>query len=198
MGEAAEAMGRHRQVHCFQCNLFMLTGAGHKVCPGKPSILLEAMDEIIVKVRNKTGIELPAYATPEAAGMDVHACKEKDIVIEPMGRQLIPTGLQLEMPAGYECQIRPRSGLALHYGITVLNTPGTVDADSRAEIGVVLINLSDKPFVVHHGDRICQMVFKKCVRVRWSVTEKLDHTKREFDSFGGSGLTAEDLKNDGL
>lgn len=146
------------------------------------------MKKLVVKVLNQSGLPLPSYTSDEAAGMDVHAFLESDLVIEPLGRALIPTGLRLQIPKGYECQIRPRSGLALNHGITVLNTPGTVDADSRAEIGVVLINLSDKPFTVHHGDRICQMVFKKCERVIWEETERLDRTKREDGSFGDSGL----------
>lgn len=146
------------------------------------------MEKITVKVRNTSGNPIPAYATPEAAGLDVHACLSADLTIPPLGRALVPTGLRMEIPGGYECQIRPRSGLALHHGITVLNTPGTVDADSRAEIGVILINLSQEPFTVHHGDRICQMVFKACVRVEWEETSRLDRTKRENNSFGGSGL----------
>lgn len=147
------------------------------------------MEKITVKVVNKSGLPLPAYVSPGAAGMDVHACLDKDVVIGPMQRALIPTGLELEPPQGYECQIRPRSGLALHHGITALNTPGTVDADSRAEVGVVLINLSDQPFTVHHGDRICQMVFKKCEKVEWQEAESLDKTWRGTRSFGASGLT---------
>lgn len=146
------------------------------------------MEKLVVKVVNKSGLELPAYATPEAAGMDVHACVEKDVVIPPLGLALIPTGLKLQMPRGYECQIRPRSGLALNHGVTVLNTPGTIDADSRGEIGVVLVNLSSEPFTVRHGDRVCQMLFKKCERVEWLEVKRLDHTKRENGSFGDSGL----------
>lgn len=146
------------------------------------------MDKVKVKVIGKPGSQLPAYETPEAAGMDVCAYLDHDVVIPPLGRVLIPTGLRLEIPRGNECQIRPRSGLALRHGITVLNTPGTVDADSRAEIGVVLINLSSEPFTVHHGDRICQMVFKKCERVEWEEVKELDHTKRGDGSWGDSGL----------
>lgn len=146
------------------------------------------MEKLIVKVVNEAGVELPAYATPGAAGMDVHAWLEEEVIIPPLGRRLIPTGLRIEMPQGYECQIRPRSGLALKHGITVLNTPGTIDADSRAKIGVVLINLSDEPFTVRHGDRICQMVFKKCERVEWRQTRDLDCTLREDGSFGDTGL----------
>lgn len=146
------------------------------------------MDRITVKVINGSKNPLPAYGSPEAAGMDVHACLDKDVTIAPLQRALIPTGLRMEIPRGHECQIRPRSGLALNHGITVLNTPGTVDADSRAEIGVVLINLSSEPFTVHNGDRICQMVFKKCERVDWQQVDELDKTKREDGSFGASGL----------
>lgn len=146
------------------------------------------MEKIRVKTTNKKNMKLPAYATDEAAGMDVHACLDEDIVIEPMQRKLIPTGLRMQIPRGYECQIRPRSGLALNHGITVLNTPGTIDADSRSEIGVILINLSDQPFTVHHGDRICQMVFKSCVKVEWEPVKEIDRTKRENGSFGASGL----------
>lgn len=146
------------------------------------------MDELTVKVINKSGQPLPTYGSPEAAGMDVHAFLTEDITIPPLGRALIPTGLRMQIPHGHECQIRPRSGLAINHGITVLNTPGTVDADSRAEIGVILINLSDKPFIVHNGDRICQMVFKPCERVKWEEVREIDRTKREDGSFGASGL----------
>lgn len=146
------------------------------------------MDKIIVKVINESGLPLPAYETSEAAGMDVRASLKQDVIIQPMERALIPTGLRMQMPRDYECQIRPRSGLALNHGITVLNTPGTIDADSRAEIGVILINLSNQPFTVHHGDRICQMLFKKCERAQWEEVKELDRTKREDGSFGKSGL----------
>lgn len=146
------------------------------------------MDKIVVKVINTSGLPLPAYETTEAAGMDVCAALEKDMVLKPMERALVPTGLRMEMPRGHECQVRPRSGLALNHGITVLNTPGTIDADSRAEIGIVLINLSNEPFTIHHGDRICQLVFKKCERAEWEEVKELDKTKREDGSFGASGL----------
>lgn len=146
------------------------------------------MEDLTVKIIAKKNIKLPAYATPEAAGMDVHACLEEDVIIGPMERKLIPTGLKMQIPRGFECQLRPRSGLALDNGITVLNTPGTIDADSRAEIGVILINLSNTPFTVHPGDRICQMVFKSCIRVHWEKVEEIDRTKREDGSFGKSGI----------
>ncbi|MBD5641300.1 MAG: dUTP diphosphatase [Desulfovibrio sp.] len=141
-----------------------------------------------VKVKTEAGVTLPAYETTEAAGMDVCAYLKQDVIIQPLGRALIPTGIRMEIPRGHECQVRPRSGLALNHGITVLNTPGTIDADSRAEIGIVLINLSDKAFTVRNGDRICQLVFKKCERARWEKVSELDRTRREDGSFGKSGL----------
>lgn len=150
---------------------------------GKP------IDKITVKITNASNNSLPARTSPMAAGMDVHAWLDKPLTIPPFCRVLVPTGLTLEMPSGYECQIRPRSGLALHHGITVLNTPGTIDADSRSEIGVILINLSTEPFTLHPGDRFCQMVFKSCVEVEWEESKTLDRTKREDNSFGGSGLS---------
>lgn len=146
------------------------------------------MNYIKVKVINRSGNPLPIYETAGAAGMDVHAFLEKDIVLKPFERVLVPTGLRMEMPPGHECQIRPRSGLALNHGITVLNTPGTVDADSRAEIGIILINLSNEAFTIHNGDRVCQMVFKQCERVQWEETDELTKTSREDGSFGDSGL----------
>lgn len=152
------------------------------------------MERITVKVVNHSGMELPAPTSPSAAGMDVRACLDAPVTIAPGKRALIPTGLRMQIPRGYECQIRPRSGLALNHGITVLNTPGTVDSDSRAEIGVVLINLSDEPFTVRHGDRICQMVFKTCMEVEWEPVSEIDRTKRGDNSFGGSGLEGVDAE----
>lgn len=146
------------------------------------------MEKLKVKVVDRENITMPNYATDEAAGMDVHACLTKPVTIAPMARALIPTGLRMQIPRGYECQIRPRSGLALNHGITVLNSPGTIDADSRAELSVILINLSSEPFTIRHGDRIAQMVFKPCVRVEWDKTREIDVTKREDNSFGQSGL----------
>lgn len=146
------------------------------------------MEKLKVKVVDKYGMVLPNYATDEAAGMDVHACLEAPMTIQPGERKLVPTGLRMQIPAGYECQIRPRSGMALNHGITVLNTPGTIDADSRAELGVILVNLSDQPFTISHGDRIAQMVFKSCVRVEWEKVKEIDRTKRGDNSFGQTGL----------
>ena len=127
---------------------------------------------------------MPEYATPESAGMDVRAFLNEPIVLKPLERALIPTGLYLQLPAGHECQIRPRSGLALKHGITLVNTPGTVDADYRGEIGVILINLSNEPFTVNDGERICQMVITNYTHVEWEAVERLDETERGDGGFG--------------
>ncbi len=131
---------------------------------------------------------MPEYATPESAGMDVRAFLNEPIVLKPLERALIPTGLYLQLPAGHECQIRPRSGLALKHGITLVNTPGTVDADYRGEIGVILINLSNEPFTVNDGERICQMVITNYTHVEWEAVERLDETERGDGGFGHSGV----------
>ncbi|MDE5923297.1 MAG: dUTP diphosphatase [Muribaculum sp.] len=141
-----------------------------------------------VKIINRSGHELPAYETPSSAGMDVRASLKEPVTLMPMQRALIPTGLYIQLPQGYECQIRPRSGLALKKGISLVNTPGTVDADYRGEIGVILINLSDEPFVVNDGERICQMVIKEYTRVDWEPVERLDETVRGDGGFGHTGL----------
>lgn len=146
------------------------------------------MERIKVKVINRSHHDLPSYETFSSAGMDVRACLEHPMVIEPLHRVLIPTGLYIQLPQGHECQIRPRSGLALKHGITVLNTPGTVDADYRGEIKVVLVNLSDTPFVVNDGERICQMVITDYTHVEWEPVERLDETKRGDGGFGHTGL----------
>ena len=131
---------------------------------------------------------MPEYATPESAGMDVRAFLNEPIVLEPLEMALIPTGLYLQLPAGHECQIRPRSGLALKHGITLVNTPGTVDADYRGEIGVILINLSNEPFTVNDGERICQMVITNYTHVEWEAVERLDETERGDGGFGHTGV----------
>lgn len=131
---------------------------------------------------------MPEYATPESAGMDVRAFLNELIVLKPLERALIPTGLYLQLPAGHECQIRPRSGLALKHGITLVNTPGTVDADYRGEIGVILINLSNEPFTVNDGERICQMVITNYTHVEWEAVERLDETERGDGGFGHTGV----------
>ena len=131
---------------------------------------------------------MPTASTPQAAGMDVRASLAEPVVLAPMERRLIPTGLYIELPEGYECQIRPRSGLALKSGITVLNTPGTIDADYRGEIGVILINLSAEPFTVNPGERICQMVVARHGFVDWEAVETLTESERGCGGFGHTGI----------
>lgn len=145
------------------------------------------MDRIKVKIINRSGHELPAYETPSAAGMDVRAANTEPIVLRPLQRALIPTGLRVQLPQGYEMQIRPRSGLALRHGISLVNTPGTVDADFRGEIQVILINLSDEPFVINPGERICQMVITNYTHVEWEPVSELDRTVRGDGGFGHTG-----------
>lgn len=140
-----------------------------------------------IPIINKSNNELPAYATPLSAGVDLRAFLSEPVELKPMERKLIPTGLSIELPAGYEAQIRPRSGLALKKGITVLNTPGTIDADYRGEIGVILINLSNEPFVVENGERICQMVIAKHETAHWELTQQLSETERGAGGFGHTG-----------
>ncbi|MGN1238753.1 MAG: dUTP diphosphatase [Muribaculaceae bacterium] len=141
-----------------------------------------------VKVVNKSGNQLPAYSTPDSAGMDLRASLSEPVELAPMQRALIPTGIYIALPKGYECQIRPRSGLALKHGVTVLNSPGTIDADYRGEICVILVNLSDKPFVVNNGERICQMVVTRYNRVEWEQVDSLDDTERGAGGFGHTGV----------
>ena len=142
----------------------------------------------MVKIVNKSGNRLPEYATDFSAGMDLRAYLEKEIVMKPLERVLVPTGLYIELPAGYEAQIRPRSGLALQKGITVLNTPGTVDSDYRGEIKVLLINLSDKEVIINNGDRIAQMIISKVEKVEWIETESLNPSCRNEGGFGHTGI----------
>ena len=123
------------------------------------------MERIKVKIINRSGHQLPAYETPSSAGMDVRACLEKPVTLQPLERALIPTGLRVQLPQGHEMQIRPRSGLALKHGISLVNSPGTVDADYRGEIGILVINLSNEPFVINDGERICQMVITNYTHV---------------------------------
>ncbi|MDO4320212.1 MAG: dUTP diphosphatase [Bacteroidales bacterium] len=141
-----------------------------------------------VKIINRSGHELPAYETPSAAGMDVRACLEHPVVLQPLERALIPTGLRVQLPQGHEMQLRPRSGLALKHGISLVNTPGTVDADYRGEIGVIVINLSKEPFVINDGERICQMVITNYTHVEWEPVERLDETVRGDGAFGHTGV----------
>ena len=142
---------------------------------------------IKVKIINQSGNPLPEYATPGSSGMDIRASLIDEVIIKPMERILIPTGLFLEIPLGLEAQIRPRSGLAIKQGITCLNTPGTIDADYRGEIKVILINLSNEPQTIHNGDRIAQMVIQKIEIVSWEQTESINTTQRGEGGFGHTG-----------
>lgn len=146
------------------------------------------MERIKVKIINRSGHELPAYETPSSAGMDVRANLKEPVTLAPLERALIPTGLSIQLPQGHECQIRPRSGLALKHGISIVNAPGTVDADYRGEIGVILINLSNEPFTVNDGDRICQMVITDYTHVEWESVDRLDRTERGDGGFGHTGV----------
>lgn len=140
-----------------------------------------------VNIINRSHHQLPAYETIASAGMDLRANLEQSITLEPMQRCLVPTGLFISLPVGFEAQVRPRSGLALKKGITVLNAPGTVDADYRGEIGVILINLSQEPFVINDGERIAQMVIASHEQVEWQPVETLDETERGAGGFGHTG-----------
>lgn len=140
-----------------------------------------------IKIINNSHHPLPKYATADSAGMDLRANLDEPITLAPMERRLIPTGLHIALPAGYEAQVRPRSGLALKHGIGVLNSPGTIDADYRGEIGVILVNLSQVPFVVQDGERIAQMVIARHETAEWESVETLDETERGAGGFGHTG-----------
>lgn len=141
-----------------------------------------------VKIINKSKHQLPQYATPLSAGMDLRANIDEPITIGSLERTMVPTGIYIALPEGYEAQIRPRSGLAAKKGVTVLNTPGTIDADYRGEIKVILVNLSSEPFVIEDGERICQMVVAKHERVDWTEVDTLDETERGAGGFGHTGV----------
>ena len=141
-----------------------------------------------IKIVNRSHHALPQYATEQSAGVDLRANLQAPRELRPMERRLIPTGLFLSLPKGYEAQVRPRSGLALKRGITVLNTPGTIDADYRGEVGVILINLSTEPFVVEDGERIAQMIIARHEQAEWEQVEVLDETERGAGGFGHSGV----------
>jgi dUTP pyrophosphatase len=143
----------------------------------------------VVQLAHAKGLPLPAYETAGSAGMDLRAAIAEDapVVLVPLQRALIPTGLKIAVPAGFEAQVRPRSGLALKHGLTCLNSPGTIDSDYRGEVGVILVNLSDTPFEVRRGERIAQLVFTPCVQLSWSQTESLDSTTRGEGGFGSTG-----------
>lgn len=140
-----------------------------------------------IKIINRSTNAIPTYATELSAGVDLRASLEAPVTLNPMQRKLVPTGLFIELPAGYEAQIRPRSGLALKKGITVLNTPGTIDADYRGEICVILINLGEEPFVIENGERICQMVIAKHEVAEFIEVEELSDTERGAGGFGHTG-----------
>jgi len=140
-----------------------------------------------IRIVNKSHHPLPAYGTEQSAGMDLRAFTGQPVILRPMERKLIPTGLYIELPAGFEAQVRPRSGLAIKHGITVLNSPGTIDADYRGEIGVILVNLSETEFTVNDGDRIAQMVISQYIKADLAETEKIEMTKRGEGGFGHSG-----------
>ena len=145
------------------------------------------MDKVTVKIINRSGHVVPAYSTESSAGMDVRACLQEPVTLQPLQRALIPTGLRIALPQGYECQIRPRSGLALKHGISLVNTPGTIDADYRGEIGVFVINLSNEPITINNGERICQMVITRYSHTTWEVVDTLDETERGEGGFGHTG-----------
>ena len=151
------------------------------------------MKEIPVKVKildervRKKGL-LPSYMTPHASGVDLHAIVDEEVVIQPGSIELIPTGIAVAVPPGYELQVRPRSGLALKYGVTLPNTPGTIDADYRGEIKVIVMNLGDKPFTVKPGDRIAQMVLVPVYKIKWEVVEELPPSDRGEGGFGHTGV----------
>ncbi|ROS89945.1 dUTP diphosphatase [uncultured Duncaniella sp.] len=141
-----------------------------------------------VKIINDSSNPLPAYETPSSAGMDVRARLDSPVTLQPLQRALIPTGLRIQLPQGYECQVRPRSGLALKHGISLVNTPGTVDADYRGEIGIIVINLSDQPYTITDGERIAQLVIKEYVHVTWEQVDRIDETERGEGGFGHTGV----------
>ncbi|MDP2526657.1 dUTP diphosphatase [Maribacter dokdonensis] len=141
-----------------------------------------------IKIINKSGHDLPNYETNASAGMDLRANLTEAVTLQPLGRAIIPTGLFIELPVGIEAQVRPRSGLAAKKGITVLNAPGTIDADYRGEVGVILVNLSNEDFVIENGERIAQMVIAKHERAEWNQVESLSETARGEGGFGSTGV----------
>lgn len=140
-----------------------------------------------IKIVNNSHHPLPEYATAFAAGLDLRANLEQPITLKPLERTLVPTGIHVQLPVGYEAQIRPRSGLAIKHGISIVNSPGTIDADYRGEIRVILVNLSNEDFTIQDGERVCQMVIAQHARVEWERVETLDETKRGAGGFGHTG-----------
>ena len=140
-----------------------------------------------INIINKSSHDLPSYETIASAGMDLRAHIEQDIILKPLERSIIPTGLFMALPVGYEAQVRPRSGLAAKYGLTVLNSPGTIDADYRGEIGVILVNLSNADFTIKNGERVAQMVIAKYEHAKWNPVQSLSETSRGAGGFGSTG-----------
>lgn len=149
---------------------------------------MERIDVKIKRIREGSDIPLPRYMTSHSAGMDLYADIEGEMILKPGERKLIPTGIAISLPDGFEAQIRPRSGLAINHGITLLNSPGTIDADYRGEISAIMINLGDNSFTIKRGDRIGQMVINKIYHASWEEAEELDNTKRGTGGFGHTGL----------
>src|SRR5687768_16477148 len=145
------------------------------------------MHEVVVKIINQSDNSIPHYATPGSAGMDIRANLSAPVTFKPLQRQMIPTGLFLELPDGYEAQVRPRSGLANKQGITCLNSPGTVDSDYRGEIKIILINLSDVEQTIHHGDRIAQLIIARVEKAKWELVQQLNNSTRGDGGFGHTG-----------
>ena len=140
-----------------------------------------------INIINKSSHDLPSYETIASAGMDLRAHIEQDIILKPLERSIVPTGLYMALPLGYEAQVRPRSGLAAKYGLTVLNSPGTIDSDYRGEIGVILVNLSNADFTIKNGERVAQMVIAKHERAKWNPVQSLSETSRGAGGFGSTG-----------
>jgi dUTP pyrophosphatase len=140
-----------------------------------------------IRIVNKSKHQLPGYTTEYSAGMDIRANIDEDIILEPLKRVLVKTGLYVEIPVGYEAQIRPRSGLAINKGVTVLNSPGTIDSDYRGEVCIILVNLSDENFVIKDGERICQMIIARHERAEWESVQEIDKTSRGEGGFGHTG-----------
>jgi dUTP pyrophosphatase len=143
--------------------------------------------QLSIPIINNSTNPLPHYATPGSSGMDIRAFIQESVTLQPLQRELVPTGLFIELPLGYEAQVRPRSGLAIKQGITCLNTPGTIDADYRGEIKVILINLSNEPQAIHNGDRIAQLVIQKVEQAEWLLVETINETERGAGGFGSTG-----------
>jgi dUTP pyrophosphatase len=146
------------------------------------------MERLEVVIKKKDGVNLPSYATESSSGLDLVAFLEQPVILEPFMRALVPTGIHIAIPEGFEAEIRPRSGIAHKFGVTVLNTPGTIDSDYRGEVKILLINLGDQPFTINNGDRIAQMIFKNVVAISWKSVEELPGTIRGHGGFGSTGI----------